>query len=44
MDVMRSFEASDNTIPILFAGDTSILVKGYNLKDFQSKMLNTLIV
>jgi hypothetical protein len=31
----------DNTIPILFADDTSILVKGSNLKDFQSNMLNT---
>jgi hypothetical protein len=31
----------DNTIPILFADDTSILVKGSNLKDFKSNMLNT---
>jgi hypothetical protein len=31
----------DNTIPILFAEDTSMLVKGCNLKDFQSNMFNT---
>jgi hypothetical protein len=31
----------DNTIPILFANDTSILVKGSNLKYFQSNMFNT---
>jgi hypothetical protein len=27
-------------IPILFADDTSILVKGYNSKDFQNNMIN----
>jgi hypothetical protein len=26
--------ANDNTIPVLFADDTRILVKGPNLKDF----------
>jgi hypothetical protein len=31
----------DNTIPTLFADDTSILVKGSNVKDFQSNMFNT---
>jgi hypothetical protein len=31
----------DNTIPILFANDTSILVKGSNLKDFQSNLFST---
>jgi hypothetical protein len=38
-DLLRSIK--DNTILILFANDTSILVKGSNLKDFQSNMLNT---
>jgi hypothetical protein len=33
----------DNTIPILFADDTSILIKGSNLKYFQSNMLNTFV-
>jgi hypothetical protein len=31
---------NDKDIPILFADDTSILVKGYNLKDFQNNMIN----
>jgi hypothetical protein len=31
---------NDNTIPILFADDTSILVTDCNLKDFQNNMVN----
>jgi hypothetical protein len=31
----------DNTIPILFADDTSILVKSLNSKDFQEYMIST---
>jgi hypothetical protein len=34
---------NDKAIPLLFADDTSILVKGYNLKDFQNNMINALI-
>jgi hypothetical protein len=32
--------ANDNTIPVLFADDTSILVKGSNLKDFHKNMID----
>jgi len=30
---------NDNNIPILFADDTSIIVKSPTLKDFQTKMV-----
>jgi hypothetical protein len=30
---------NDKAIPILFADDTSILVKGHSLKDFQNNMI-----
>jgi hypothetical protein len=30
----------DNTIPVLFANDISILVKGSNLKDFHNNMID----
>jgi hypothetical protein len=32
---------NEKAIPILLADDTSILVKGYNLKDLQNHMTNT---
>jgi hypothetical protein len=31
---------NDKAIHILFADDTSIVVKGYNLKNFQNNMIN----
>jgi hypothetical protein len=31
---------NDKTIPILFADDKGMLVKGYNLKDFQNNVIN----
>jgi hypothetical protein len=31
---------NDKAISLLFADDTSIVVKGYNLKDFQNNMIN----
>jgi hypothetical protein len=34
---------NEKAIPILFADDTSILVKGYNLKDFQNNMINAFV-
>jgi hypothetical protein len=35
---------NNKTIPILFANDTSILVKSPNIKDFQTKIVTALTV
>jgi hypothetical protein len=31
---------NDNTVPVLFADETSILVKASNLKDFYNNMID----